>query len=292
MVMEVEKNNLISKAVTTVKQNGTKPSETVKLETKPDTFERSNKPSSTKISKSEILKGVFTAAFCLGLFFIPDIVMAFKNRQNTNLINKYRNFKPMIGDTITAQRLERLPNGKQKVTMENIKGAFKFNEIVIIDKKGKLTNRILIKKEELPNGKHILRRMKSYKGENLIDNNEIKKNANKYLMKEYKRSKTCNHQSKISIYRKGNILEENTYYSTPAGETTLIIKKDGDTKKNILFLYDKNKCIGSDTQIIGEKGQHNILNIPSKNIKNKKYIFEKDGVQYDDKLLEKFKQYF
>lgn len=290
--MEVEKNNLISKAVTTVKQNETKTSETVKLETKPDTFEKNSKPSSPKISKSEILKGVFTTAFCLGLFFIPDIIMAFKNKQNTNLINKYRNFKPMIGDTITAQRLERLPNGNQKITMENIKGAFKFNEIVIIDKKGKLTNRILIKKEELPNGKYMLKRMKAYKGENLIDNNEILKNENKYLIKEYKRSKTCNHQSKINIYKKGSLVEENTCYSTPAGEPTLIVKEDGNTKKNILFLYDKNKCIGSDTQIIGEEGQHNILNIPSKNIKNKKYIFEKEGAQYDSKLLEKFKQYF
>ena len=68
-----------------------------------------------------------------------------------------------------------------------------------------------------------------------------------------------------------------------------------EQKENMAFLYDGDKCIGTDTQIIPKNNpdnQYNVLTIPNAGIRNKVYDPNKDQKPYDTSLLKKFMQNF
>ena len=165
-------NNLITQTINNSAQNNVQ--QVKKAEVVSDTFQKStpkptntqNLPKKTKISNKTLSKVIDAATSVIllgGLFFLPDLIFAVKNKKANNILGKYKNFKPIIGEVITSQKQETLKNGLTKITLENIKGKFKFNEIMILDKKGNMKQRILIRKEELPNGKYIVRNVQSYK---------------------------------------------------------------------------------------------------------------------------------
>ena len=297
-------NNLISKTV----NNNLKSSEQIqqsgtnikKIDSIPDSFESSNaKKANTNTNsnskKYNIINGVISTGLFIGLFFLPDLIFAIKNKKSNNLLKKYQNFKPLIGEFITNKQKSILKNGNIKVTLENINGRFKDNEIMILNKQGKMIQRILIKKEEMPNGKLVVKSVKSYKGNNLTDNNEILNNEKKYLYKGFKRKKIASKEYQTSVYIKGNKPVNTQFYATSNGEPILRVKENDTQKENMAFLYAGDKCIGTDTQIIPKdknKPSFNILNIPEANIKNQIYEVTKNGKQYDQKLLNKLIENF
>lgn len=296
--IQAASNNLITQAINNTAKQNTVPPKTAA--TIADTFEKtlpdtSNKP---KINSKTLAKVVDIATSVLvfgGLFFLPDIIFSVKNKKSKGIIDKYKKFKPFIGETLTSQKQETLKNGKLKLTLENIKGRFKYNEIMIIDKQGKMKQRIIIRKEELPNGKYIIRNVRSYKGENLTNNKELAQKADKYLFKEYKRTAPVNKEYK-TIVKRQNKEEIVTNYvgasdSKPVFKSTLTPTH----KINTAFLYENDKCIGLDKQFVPRNAnaeQYSVLNIPTHGIHNKKYDLNKDGQQYDKRYLNKLLQNF
>ncbi len=285
-------NNLITQTLNnTSKVHTTQPN--VKKEIIPDTFVNTvdNSVSKNKISNKTLAKVLDFATSLLlfgGFFFLPDIIVALKNKKSNGILKNFKKFKPFIGETVTSQKQEVLKNGRTKITLENIKGRFKFNEILILDKQGKMKQRIIIRKEEMPNGKYITRTIRSFKGDNLVNNNEICKNPDKYLFKEYKRSNQINKEYKTTVKRKGKTPETTTYIGTSDGKPVFRKIITPEYKINTAFLYDSNTCIGTDSQIVplnNKEEQYSLLNIPKQGIINKKYNVDKDGQQYDKRYL-------
>ena len=270
-----------------------------KQEIKKDSFENTTSPkiiTPKENSKAmKIFNGILSTALFLGLFFLPDILLGSFNKKTKGLLNKYKNFKPVIGEFVTSQKQERLKNGNLKITLENIKDKFKYQEIIIGNKQGNIIQRILIKKEEMPNGKYITRLVKSYKGKNLINNAEIDKNEHKYLFKLFKRSKVQNKEYRTLVKNQGEEHKITRFFTTSNGKPVFRVKENGTQKENMAFLYDGDKCIGTDTQIIPKNNpdnQYNVLTIPNAGIRNKVYDPNKDQKPYDTSLLKKFMQNF
>lgn len=299
MINETQ-NNLISKTISATKTTETKqPQKNVQTaviqEIKPDTFEKKTVANSSKISSKDILNGIISFGLCIGLFFLPDMIFAYKNRKQSKFINKIKGLKPAFKNLMTSQEQKQLKNGNIKITLEGIKDKFKYNEIIILDQNGKIKQRILTRKEKMPNGKYLLRNMKSYKGSDLHNNSKVARNESKYLVKEYKRSKVENNQYKIKINEPNKGPKEYHCYCTKNGEPILRVQTFDDRKENTMFLYDRNFCVGTDKQVAPQdsnKPTYNILNIPKKNIKDKVYTFKNYGEQYDSKLIEKFMNNF
>lgn len=304
MAADIQTNNLITHKISTINQT----KEVAKQASNNTTEIVNNSNNNTndiltltsknnQKNKSSFMK--FLNAFCsgiiiAGIFFLPDIVYAIKNKHTSMKLDKYKKLKPLIGDMLTSQKQEQISKNRIKTTLEAIEGRFKKNEIIIMDKKGLITQRILIAKEEMPNGKFIVRKVMSFKGHDLSDNLDITNHPEKYLFKKYYRSPIKNNESNVYITRKGQDKQRMKYYSTPNGEVTLIAKETDKHKINKLLLFDKDRCIGTDTQIIDKetKEQYNIVNIPNNNIFNKKYDFKKDGRQYSERLIQKFLKNF
>ena len=270
-----------------------------KQEIKKDSFENTTSPkiiTPKENSKAmKIFNGILSTALFLGLFFLPDILLGSFNKKTKGLLNKYKNFKPVIGEFVTSQKQERLKNGNLKITLENIKDKFKYQEIIIGNKQGNIIQRILIKKEEMPNGKYITRLVKSYKGKNLINNAEIDKNEHKYLFKLFRRSKVQNKEYKTLVQRQNESPKITRFFTTSNGKPVFRINENEIQKENMAFLYSGDKCIGTDTQIIpinNPENQYNILTIPKAGIRNKVYDPTKEEKPYDTSLLTKFMQNF
>ncbi len=271
-----------------------------KQEIKKDSFENTTSPkiiTPKENSKAmKIFNGVLSTAFFLGLFFLPEILLGTFNKKNSKgLLNKYKNFKPAIGEFVTNQKQERLKNGNLKITLENIKDKFKYQEIIIGNNKGNIIQRILIKQEEMPNGKYITRLVKSYKGKNLINNAEIDKNEHKYLFKLFKRSKVQNKEYRTLVQNQNEPPKITRFFTTSNGKPVFRVKENEIQKENMAFLYSGDKCIGTDTQVIPKNNpdnQYNVLTIPSVNIRNKKYDPSRETKPYDTSLLKKFMQNF
>lgn len=301
--IQATNNNLITQTLNNqIKTNNTNKVEnnisTPKTENRPDSFEKTNTPqiiTPKGPSKGmQILNGVISTALMLGLFFLPDLIFA-RKANNNGILNKYKKFKPVIGEFVTSQRQDRLKNGNLKITLENIKDKFKYQEIIIGNPKGNIIQRILIKKEEMPNGKYITRFVKSYKGKNLANNAEIDKNEHKYLFKLFRRSKIQNKEYRTLVQKQGEEPKFSRFYTTSNGKPVLRIQENEAQKENMAFLYAGDKCIGTDTQIIPKNNpdsQYNVLTIPSANIRNKKYDPSKETKPYDTSLLKKFMENF
>ena len=298
-------NNLITQTINNnlknndIKKQDINQTNTAKIETKADSFENTTKPKiitpKEPNNTSKIVNGIFSTAIFLGIFFLPDIMMARFNKKNKNILDKYNKFKPIIGDIVDKQNQKFLKNGNIKITLEKIKNHFKYKEIIIGNKQGNIIQRILIKKEEMPNGKYITRLVKSYKGNDLANNNRIDKNEAKYLFKEYRKSRISHKEYNISVKKQNEKAITSKLFTTNNGEPVLKIKEDNNQKENIAFLYDQNRCIGTDSQIIDKKNNsnpYNILNIPESNIRNLKYNLTQDGEQYNSKYLNKLLKNF
>lgn len=287
---EISSNNLIAKAANTqIKQAEVNTAPKPQIQpAKPDEFISSNKKASST-PKNALMMNILSGVILAAVFFLPDIIMRRNARKSTQLIKDLANFKPAIGDTITGQTQTYLKNGKVKTTLETIKGRFKLNEIIIVDK-GKITQRILTKKEEMPNGKYVLREMKSYKGDKLINNDEINKNEAKYLFKHYKRSQSANREYSVTISGKDRETEHFKYINTSAGQPVLRIRQKADRKENMAFLYKGERCVGTDTQVIPKdkpQEQYNVLTLPSEGYVSKKYKPETEKNLYDHSLQSK-----
>ena len=272
---------------------------TNKEDIKKDTFETTTTPKiitpKENNTSMKIFNGIISTAIFLGLFFLPDILLGSFNKKSKELLNKYKNFKPIIGEFVTSQKQEKLKNGNLKITLEKIKNKFKYQEIIIGNKQGNIIQRILIKKEEMPNGKYITRVVKSYKGKNLINNAEIDKNEHKYLFKLFRRSKVQNKEYKTLVQYQNEPPQISKFFTTSNGKPVFRVNENNIQKENMAFLYSGDMCIGTDTQIIPKNNpdnQYNILTIPSANIKNKKYDPSQETKPYDTNLLKKFIENF
>ena len=298
-------NNLITQTINSSAQNNVQ--QVKKAEVVSDTFQKSTLKSPTntqnlaknsKISNKTLSKVIDAATSVIllgGLFFLPDLIFAVKNKKANNILGKYKNFKPIIGEVITSQKQETLKNGLTKITLENIKGKFKFNEIMIVDKKGNIKQRILIRKEELLNGKYIVRNVQSYKGNNLSNNKDLAKNYNKYLFKEYRRSSSVNKEYKAIIKRQNEETKVINCVGTADGKPVFNTTLTPTHKINTAYLYDNDRCIGIDKQFVprsGKEEQYSIVNIPTQGIHNKQYDLNADGQQYDKRYLNKLLQNF
>lgn len=296
MTVGLSSNNLITKTIANqsklaeqpVQQNTTQPHNT-QLDTY--TPSRANKKFS---NKTAIITNLVSGVVLVGLFFAPELLFARRMKNANRVMNQAMNFKPLIGNTLTSQAQKYLSNGRVKTTLENIKGRFKYNEIVVIQN-GKPFKRILIKKEEMPNGKFILREMKTYQGKNILDNNQLAKNEDKFLVKHYKRSAIDNNTYSTTVSSLNKKADKTKYYCTSYGEPILRIKETPTQKENSVFLYNKDTCVGIDKQIVPKddtKEVYNILTIPQNNIFNQKYDYKNSGIPYDNKLRLKLKDNF
>lgn len=298
-------NNLITQTINSnnIKQNDKTKQEIIKPELatsqiKNDSFEKSQKKIITPKEPNKAMKifnGVLSTVLFLGIFFLPDLIMARFNKKSQGILDKYKKFKPVIGDVVDSQKQNILKNGNIKITLEKVKNNFKYNEIIIGNKQGNIIQRILIKKEEMPNGKYITRLVKSYKGNDLINTDKINKNEAKYLFKEYKTTKIAQKEYNISVKKQNEKAIISKLFTTNNGEPVLKIKENNNQKENIAFLYDHNRCIGTDSQIIDKKNNtnpYNILNIPEANIRNFKYNLTQDGEQYNSNFLDKLLKNF
>lgn len=298
-------NNLIAQKINSnlkvndnLKQEISSP-EISKTQTKVDTLEISQKPKIITPKDSgksmKILNGVLSSVLFVGIFFLPDLIFAKWGRRTQGLLDKYKKFKPFIGNEVDAQKQNILKNGNIKITLEKIQNNFKYNEIIIGNKKGNIIQRILIKKEQMSNGKYITRLVKSYKGDDLVNSDNIYKNETKYLFKKYKRAKLSNREYQVFVKRRNEQPSISKLFTTNNGEPVLRIKENNNIKENTAFLYKNNKCIGVDSQIIPKDNpekQYNILTIPNYNIKGYKYDPLKEDKLYDKSLLNTFKDNF
>lgn len=290
-------NNLIARTISTTKNSSiekktTSPVITNTAESRLDSVElskhkenKSHKPNKLKPFIDAFTSGLIIA----GIFFLPDIITAIKNKKISYDNKKYSKFKPLI-ENITSQKQEQLSKGRIKTTLEAINDNFVENEILIMDTQGRITQRVLIKKEEMPDGKEVIRKIITYVGKDLSDNLELRRNQKKYLFKEYNRTAIINNQSSINIKVKDKDERNITMFSTNYGEPVLKIEEKATQKENTLYLYDNDLCVGTDTQIINKNTheQYNIINIPEKDIYQRKCNSNQDSSQYDKSLMNKF----
>lgn len=292
-------NNLITTAITEQTKVKTK-NNTEKPQQHINTGEKSPYTSSSDVQKGKgdtkntLITNLMTIGGMIALFFLPELYRTLKYRIPKNIIKQAMNFKPLIGDTISKQTQNYMKNGLAKTTLENKKGEFLYKEIVIL-KNGKPNRRIIIKKEKMSNGKYKLKEMVSYAGKDILDNEKIQKNGKKYIEKEYKRSEIVNKEYTTLVKKKGQPIQKTKCHCTPDGEPILRINELETHKKMTAFLYDKDICVGTNTQIIPKdktQKSYNVLTIPRDGIRKMPFVPDETTQPYDAKLDKKLLENF
>ncbi len=288
MSVSLSSNNLITKTATNYQQKEyeKKQLNPTKLETTTDKFISTNPIK--KRTKAQLIASWASGIVLVGLFFLPEILMLKKAKKINNAINNAKNFKPLIGE-INHQSQQYLSNGRIKTTLERVTDRFKYREILVVQN-GTPQKRIIMKKEKLNNGKYILKEMKVYEGEEILDNAKLEKNVKKCLKKHYKRRNLNRNEYMVTVKTPKNETQSK-YFCTNNGEPILKIQEHNDHKENTLFLYNGNTCVGTDTQIVpkdSSKDSYNIATIPKVGMFKLKYNPNQTNIPYDTNLKEKF----
>ena len=288
MPITLSNNNLITKATTNyqskqdekIQQNIPRPEATT------DKFVSTNP--AIKRTKAQVITSCVSGIVLVGLFFLPEILMLKKANKINNAIKNAKNFKPLIGE-INHQSQQYLSNGRIKTTLERVTDTFKYREILVVQN-GIPQKRIIMKKEKLNNGKYILKEMKVYEGEEILDNAKLEKNVKKCLKKHYKRT-SLNDDEYIVAIKTPTKETKSKYFCTSEGEPILKSQEYNDHKENTLYLYSGNTCVGTDTQIVpkdSSKDSYNIATVPNDGIFKLKYTPNSTNTPYDKALKEKF----
>lgn len=288
MSVSLSSNNLITKTATNYqqKEDEKKQLNPTKLETTTDKFISTNPIK--KRTKAQLIASWASGIALVGLFFLPEILMLKKAKKINNAINNAKNFKPLIGE-INHQSQQYLSNGRIKTTLERVTDRFKYREILVVQN-GTPQKRIIMKKEKLNNGKYILKEMKVYEGEEILDNAKLEKNVKKCLKKHYKRTSLNNDEYIVAI-KTPTKETKSKYFCTSEGEPILKSQEYNDHKENTLYLYSGNTCVGTDTQIVpkdSSKDSYNIATVPKDGIFKLKYTPNSTNTPYDKALKEKF----
>lgn len=288
MPVSLSNNNLITKTATNsqykqdekIQQNIPRPEATT------DKFVSTNP--AKKRTKAQLITSCVSGIVLVGLFLLPEILMLKKAKKINNAIKDSKNFKPLIGE-INHQSQRYLSNGRIKTTLERNTDRFKYSEILVVQN-GTPQTRIIMKKEKLNNGKYVLREMKAYEGEEILDNTKLEKNAKKCLKKHYKRENLNRNDYRVTI-RTPKSETQSKYFCTKNGEPILKTQEYKDHKENTLFLYNGNNCVGIDTQSVpkdSSKDIYNIATIPKADIFKLKYNPNQTNIPYNTSLKEKF----
>lgn len=252
-----------------------------------DTFEK--KTNNDGFIKNNPVSTIVSGVVFAAILFLPELLMRKQYNVTSNLLGKLTKYKPLIGNELTSHTQTTLKNGKIRINLENDKGRFKYCETVIMDG-AKIKQRIISKKEKIADGRYMLREVKSYKGDNLVSNEDLEKNSAKYLVKHFKRIKVRNKEYEINLKTKDRVQTFREIYSS-TGQLIFKILDKNKHKENAVFLYSGEQCVGIDRQIVPKdknKPQYNILTIPCKGIFNLRYNFETDGHIYNKSLMQKF----
>lgn len=296
MGIEGYNNNFILKAAENTKATNIQPAnlqpvvnQSVNHELK-DTFEKKN--NNDNFIKSNLLSTIASGVVLASILFLPELLMRKQLNVNSSLLGKLTKYKPLIGNKLTSNSQMVLKNGKIRINLENDKDRFKYCETVILDG-AKIKQRIISKKEKMPDGTYVLREMKSYKGDNLVSNEELKKNETKYLVKHFKRVDNGGHEASVMLQEGEKIKKYREHYSS-LGQPILKISEHDKYKENMAFLYSGERCVGTDKQVISKSdgSQYHILTLPENGIFAHKYNPEVDGRQYDFSLMQKLLENF
>lgn len=288
MAIEGYNNSFILKSAE--KKQSVKPQATVNQSVNTavkDTFEK--KTNNAGFIKNNLVSAIASGIAIAAIIFLPELIIRKQYNVTSNLLKKLTKYKPLIGNELTSHTQTTLKNGKIRINLENDKGRFKYCETVVMDG-AKIKQRIISKKEKMSDGRYMLREMKSYKGDNLTNNEELEKNETKYLVKHFKRIKVRNKEYEINVKTKDRVQTSREICSS-TGQPVFKIFNKNKHKENAVFLYSGEKCVGIDRQIVPKdknKPQYNILTIPREGIFNLRYNFETDGHLYNKSLMQKF----
>ena len=270
MAIEGYNNNFILKAASNTKANSIQPensqpivnrSKNIELK---DTFKK--KSNNDNFIKNNLLSTIASGIILACILFLPELLMRKQLKVTSSLLGKLTQYKPLIGNELTSHSQTTLKSGKIRINLENDKGRFKYCETVIMDG-AKIKQRIITKKEKMVNGKYVLREMRSYKGDNLVSNEELKKNETKYLVKHFKRTWIGGHEADIMVQTGQKIKKYREHYSCLGQPVLKILEKD-KFKENMAFLYSGERCVGTDKQVISKSdgSQYHILTLPENGI--------------------------
>jgi len=245
-----------------------------KIETK-DTFTPQNIKKNKKDIIGKILNFAGSTALLVGFFFIPDIISLLRNRNafKPSAFKKLEKIKPIIeSNETTRTSTSVLKNGNVKAKVETTTDTGTLEEILVMTPKGDVKKRILIKKIK-SNGKFIVKNMRSYEGKGIENNAELEANAEKYLVKEYKRVNKGYGEHHIIVKRAGKSEENTKLYCANDGDPILSFKETPNEKIQTKYLYAQNRLIGTDKKITAKDGskERNVYTMPEMDIVNKEY---------------------
>ena len=296
MAIEGYSNNFILKAAentkaTNIQSANLQPivNQSKNIELK-DTFEK--KGNNDNFVKKNLLPAVSYGIALAVMLFLSELLIRRKKNITPNLLESLRNYMPLIGDKFTSQSQKILKNGKMRINIDSDCGRFFYRETLVMDG-AKIKQRVISKKEKMLDGTYLLREMKSYKGDNLVNNEELKKNEAKYLIKHFKRTDVGGHEASVKVQEGQKIKKYREHYSS-LGQPILKISENDKHKENMAFLYSGEQCVGTDKQLISKSdaSQYHILTLPKNGIFAHKYNPEVDGRQYDLSLMKKLLENF
>lgn len=288
MPIEASGNSFILKSAENIKHSNTQP---CTQNVRPNTVNNVDKFISTKDDDKSSKKGIFSSlalgVAMAGLFFLPDFLLRKHIVKSENLFDKLLKVNLLIGQEVTSRKQVGLKNGNIKLTFENEKDLCKDIETIILEG-SKIKQRIVCRKKKLPNGKYIVQEMKSYKGDNLVNNEEFTQKGSSNLVKHFKRIQIDRGEYKELTKGKQKRQIAKSHYTTQGQPILRSIETDTH-KENTAFLYSGDECVGVDKQVISKNddSEYHVLTLPNKGIFGRKYNPETDGHQFDESLMSK-----